>query len=121
MSLEKCQKYLHKLSNTHVTDEKFGLYLTKLNYWYEQVGGDAVIRDTQKDCIKKVAKDRKIAEDIAKTVCKQDVNGKWCDVLADFDKNGKNYGDEKICCDKSIIGHKGVRKTGVTFIGYKCT
>jgi len=39
MSL-KCQKYLNKLANTDVNDSKFGLYLTKLNYWYEQVGGD---------------------------------------------------------------------------------
>jgi len=37
MSL-KCQKYLNKLANTDVNDSKFGLYLTKLNYWYEQVG-----------------------------------------------------------------------------------
>ena len=39
MSLEKCQKYLYKLSNTNVNDQKFGLYLTKLNFWYEQMGG----------------------------------------------------------------------------------
>ena len=31
MSLEKCQKYLYKLSNTDIADDKFGLYLTKLN------------------------------------------------------------------------------------------
>jgi len=41
MSL-KCQKYLNKLANTDVNDSKFGLYLTKLNYWYEQVGGGFV-------------------------------------------------------------------------------
>jgi hypothetical protein len=39
MSLEKCQKYLYKLSNTNIDDNKFGLYLSKLNYWYEQMGG----------------------------------------------------------------------------------
>ena len=39
MTLEKCQKYLYKLSNTNINDDKFSIYLTKLNYWYEQIGG----------------------------------------------------------------------------------
>ena len=39
MSLEKCQKYLYKLLNTNIDNNKFGLYLSKLNYWYEQIGG----------------------------------------------------------------------------------
>lgn len=39
MSLTKCQKYLHKLSNTDVNDEKFNLYLEKLNFWYGRGGG----------------------------------------------------------------------------------
>ena len=49
MSLLKCQKYLNKLSNTDVNDEKFGLYLQKLNYWYEQVGGKCA---EKKSCVK---------------------------------------------------------------------
>ena len=36
---EKVQKYLYKLSNIYVNDSKFGVYLTKLNYWYDQYGG----------------------------------------------------------------------------------
>ena len=41
MSLEKCYKYLYKLSNTDIYDSKFNIYLQKLNYWYlQQVGGD---------------------------------------------------------------------------------
>ena len=51
MSLEKCQKYLYKLSNTNADDEKFGLYLTKLNYWYEQMGGvDCTTIKKEKEC-----------------------------------------------------------------------
>ena len=38
--LHKCSKYLERLSNTDVNDEKFGLYLSKLNYWYQQIGGE---------------------------------------------------------------------------------
>jgi hypothetical protein len=30
---------LNKLSNENIQSEKFGLYLTKLNYWYQQYGG----------------------------------------------------------------------------------
>jgi hypothetical protein len=35
----KISKYLNKLSNENIQSEKFGLYLTKLNYWYQQYGG----------------------------------------------------------------------------------
>lgn len=41
MSLQKCQKYLTKLSSISLEDDKFGLYLDKLNYWYNQYGGKA--------------------------------------------------------------------------------
>jgi len=34
----KCQKYLSKLLNT-TDDEKFGVYLTKLNHWYNVLHG----------------------------------------------------------------------------------
>jgi hypothetical protein len=37
--MNKCQKYVTKLSNTSVNDPKFGTYLTKLNYWHKQSGG----------------------------------------------------------------------------------
>jgi len=40
MSLEKCQKYLYKLSNANINDRNFGIYLTKLNFWYNQLGGN---------------------------------------------------------------------------------
>jgi len=40
MSLNKCQKYLHKLLITDANDAKFKIYLTKLNFWYNQWGGD---------------------------------------------------------------------------------
>ena len=39
MSLKKCQKYLYKLLNTNINNEKFNFYLNKLNYWHEQAGG----------------------------------------------------------------------------------
>lgn len=40
MSYEhKCQKYLYKLSKTAPTDSKFGIYLSKINYWNNQIGG----------------------------------------------------------------------------------
>jgi hypothetical protein len=45
MSLTKCQKYLHKLSNTDVNDEKFNLYLEKLNFWYGRGGGKLISED----------------------------------------------------------------------------
>lgn len=47
MSLTKCQKYLHKLSNTDVNDEKFNLYLEKLNFWYGR-GGKLFTSHTEK-------------------------------------------------------------------------
>jgi hypothetical protein len=40
MSIQKCHKYISKLSNTNIDDEKFVLYLLKLNYWYKQLGGN---------------------------------------------------------------------------------
>ena len=33
MSLNKYQKYLHKLSTTDTNDIKFKIYLKKLNFW----------------------------------------------------------------------------------------
>lgn len=39
MALNKCNKYITKLANTPIEHEKFGLYLDKLNYWYDQTGG----------------------------------------------------------------------------------
>lgn len=39
MTIHKCNKYIAKLKNTSIDDEKFGIYLAKLNYWYIQTGG----------------------------------------------------------------------------------
>lgn len=52
MSIQKCHKYISKLSNTNIDDEKFGLYLLKLNYWYKQLGGG----DTDNYCNKKTCR-----------------------------------------------------------------
>ena len=34
----KINKYIHKMSNIDINDSKFSLYLSKLNYWYNQYG-----------------------------------------------------------------------------------
>ena len=39
MNSNKLNKYLYKLSQTDITDDKFSIYLKKLNYWYSQEGG----------------------------------------------------------------------------------
>lgn len=39
MTITKVQKYLNKISAEHIDSTKFGLYLDKLNYWYNQMGG----------------------------------------------------------------------------------
>jgi len=39
MSSNKLYKYLYKLSQTDVNDDKFGVYLKKLNLYYSLEGG----------------------------------------------------------------------------------
>ena len=82
MSLEKCQKYLYKLSNTNVNDDKFRLYLTKLNYWYEQNGGEKNFCKeflSEKHCLlslnnilEKISKNPKIKEKVKSVGCEND-------------------------------------------------
>jgi hypothetical protein len=42
MEFIKINKYLHKLKNESTESPKFGIYLTKLNYWYNQIGNGIV-------------------------------------------------------------------------------
>jgi len=42
MEFTKINKYLHKLKNESTESPKFGIYLTKLNYWYNQTGNGIV-------------------------------------------------------------------------------
>ena len=67
MSLEKCQKYLYKLSTINPSDSKFGLYLNKLNYWYDQIGGkknaDICMQVTKYNTDKKQPITQKICEE----------------------------------------------------------
>lgn len=37
--MNKCQKYIAKLSNTSPNNPQFGVYLNKLNYWFEHKRG----------------------------------------------------------------------------------
>lgn len=53
----KIKKYIAKLQQCNNENEKFGLYLNKLNYYYNLYGGAAAtvvcdIHKTQKDCEK---------------------------------------------------------------------
>jgi hypothetical protein len=104
MSLEKCQKYLYKLSNTNVNDEKFGLYLTKLNFWYEQIGGTLIIRDNEKKCNDAVIKSRGIKDKTMTGLCKMDSNKKWCELRADYNVNDKKEGEDGTCCEFGRVG-----------------
>jgi hypothetical protein len=70
----KISKYLNKLSNENIQSEKFGLYLTKLNYWYQQYGGaydDDLQNGTEPEIIKKIKDDiKKIKNnDKLKNIC----------------------------------------------------
>ena len=40
MSVYKCNKYLNKIKDTKISSDKFKYYLDKLNYWYNQYGGE---------------------------------------------------------------------------------
>lgn len=46
---QKCQKYVNKLSKEPVSSDKFNIYLTKLNHWYNQYGGAKIIMQDEKD------------------------------------------------------------------------
>lgn len=76
MEQHKISKYLNKLSNENIQSEKFGLYLTKLNYWYQQYGG-TYGDDLQKeatnltDFIIKTTSDKKTSDSGLATWAKQ--------------------------------------------------
>jgi len=60
MSNAKCAKYLNKLSNTSVDSDKFKIYLTKLNYWYNQIGSG-------KDLCKKISQQEEVCSKMRDT------------------------------------------------------
>jgi hypothetical protein len=62
MEQHKIVKYLNKLSNVNIESEKFGLYLTKLNYWYQQIGSGGKDKNKNKNEDEK----KKILEEIKK-------------------------------------------------------
>jgi hypothetical protein len=64
MEYNKCAKYIYKLQNTSVNDNKFGVYLTKLNHLYGQIGGGQAL--LFKYDITLTIDDKNIAEKIQK-------------------------------------------------------
>jgi hypothetical protein len=93
MSIQKCHKYISKLSNTNIDDEKFGLYLLKLNYWHKQFGGGNTAKYCNKEC-RLYAKDSEL---------------------------GRCEGTSANCNFHAICSHRSEKKCNITTNNKTCT